>query len=167
MGSIMNQVTESPAATCDVLIVEDEYVQAREVAHALAKAGLTVRIARDAVSTFQEVKTCRPRVALIDCNLPDSNGFLIAQKFQDLSPGTAIIFMSGQIDGVPESLLQATAGRAFINKPVPLGALRSAILKLLRNQEFGADRVPEKHGWLLSGTGSPRAWKNITPDKTG
>ncbi|MBS0538401.1 MAG: response regulator [Proteobacteria bacterium] len=162
----MSHLNESTKSICDVLIVEDEHLQAREMAHALSKASLSVELAPDAVTAFEKAKACQPRVALIDCNLPGSNGFLVAKKFEELSPRTAILFMSGHIDGVPESLLETTHGRAFINKPIPLVILRSAILKLLRNIEFGADYVPERRGWMLSGMGSPRGLKIVSSDGT-
>jgi len=144
---------------CDVLIVEDEYLQAREIAASLLKAGIKVEMAHDAASAYAQSVANRPRIAIIDCNLPDENGFVVAKKLAELSPQTAIIFMSGHVDGVPEALLEATRGRVFINKPVPLGPLRQAVLKLLHGMAAGIDHPPEgKRGWLLSGIGSPKDW---------
>lgn len=150
---------EARASECDVLIVEDERFQAREIAESLAKAGLKVGMAYDAASACIQAMAGWPRIAIIDCNLPDENGFVVAKKLEELSPQTAIIFMSGHIDGVPESLLEATRGRVFVNKPIPLGPLRQAVLKLLQNMEAGIDHPPEgKRGWLSSGIGSPKDW---------
>lgn len=148
-------------SNCHVLIVEDEVLQAREIAHALSRAGLVVRIAQNAGEAFAIAQAEQPGVALVDCHLPDSNGFLVAKKFEELCPRTAVILMSGRIDGAPEDLMRATASRAFINKPVPLSVLRQAVLKLLHAKTFGGDHPPERHGWMLSGIGSPRASREV------
>lgn len=153
---IMIVSKEARASGCDVLVVEDERLQAREIAESLARAGIKSVMAHDAASAYIQAVACRPRIAIIDCNLPDENGFVVAKKLEELSPQTAIIFMSGHIGGVPEDLLEATRGRIFINKPIPLGPLRQAVLKLLQKMEAGIDHPPEgKRGWLLSGLGSP------------
>lgn len=148
--------TEARSHGCDVLIVEDERLQAREIAESLAKAGIKSGLAYDAADAYIQAVACRPRIAIIDCNLPDENGFVVAKKLEQLSPGTAIVFMSGHVDGMPEDLLVATRGRVFINKPIPLGPLRQAVIKLLRRIEAGVDRLPETRGWLSLGMGSPR-----------
>ena len=148
-------------SSCDVLIVEDEFLQAREVGQYLARAGLTIQIARDGAQALTEAKRLHPKVALVDCNLPDTNGFLVAKGIEEVSPQTAIIFVSGRVEGVPETLLRSTKARAFLNKPLPLNILRSAVLKLLRNIDVGADQVPQERGWLLSGIGSSRSLKTI------
>lgn len=164
----MNTATDrAKSSRCDVLIVEDEILQAREIEHALSRAGLAVRIARNAGEAFAFAQAEQPGVAIVDCNLPDSNGFLVAKKFETLCPGTAVILMSGRIDGASEDLLKATASRAFINKPIPLSALRQAVLRLLRAKAFGGDRPPERHGWMLSGIGSPRSSREIAPGDVG
>lgn len=157
----MRDVTCSQPSRCDVLIVEDEPLQAREIAQSLSRAGLCVEVVHDAVAAFARAKADQPRVAVIDLQLPDSNGFLVAKKFQEISPKTAIIFMSGQVQGVPEALLKATSARAFVNKPLPLRFLRAAVVKLVRAIEFGGDFIPEERGWLLSGIGSSRDWKIV------
>mgnify|MGYP006205966189 CR=1 FL=1 len=141
---------------CDVLVVEDEHLQALEIAEALAKAGIKVCMASDGRSAYMQAVACRPRIAIIDCNLPGENGFFVATKLTRLLPQTAIIFMSGHIDGVPEDLLEATRGRVFLNKPIPLGPLRQAVVKLLHDMKAGFDRLPGKRGWLGSGLGSPK-----------
>lgn len=162
-----NAIEESKPSTCHVLIVEDEVLQAREIAHVLSRASLVVKIAQTAGEAFALALAEQPGVALVDCNLPDSNGFLVAKKLGELSPRTAIILMSGQIDGAPEKLLQATGSRAFINKPVPLGPLRQAVLKLLNAKAFGFDRPPDHRGWMLSGIGSPRESREVRASDVG
>lgn len=155
---MVDDLEQVRTSECDVLIVEDEPLAATEIAESLSRAGLRVRIAYDAASAVSQTIACPPKVALIDCNLPNSNGvsgFLVAKEFEGISPRTAVIFMSGHIEGVAEPLLEATKARAFINKPLPFGFLQVAIRKLLRDMELGLDHAPEKKGWMLSGLGFP------------
>lgn len=152
---------ESMNTACDVLIVEDEFLQGREVYQYLTRAGLRTQMARDGAGALLEAKRLHPKVAIVDCNLPDTNGFLVAKGIGEVSPRTAIILVSGRVEGVPEALLKSIKARAFINKPVSLHVLRSAVLKLVRDIDVGADRPSQEHGWLLSGIGSSRSLKTI------
>ena len=78
------------------------------------------------------VARLRPKVALIDYNLPDLDGVTVAERIKRLSPGTAMIVMSGRIDGLSDHTLANTGIFTFMNKPVALGPLRSAVLTLIR-----------------------------------
>jgi hypothetical protein len=50
---------------------------------------------------------------------------------------------------------------------VPLGALRQAVLRLLRAKAFGDDHPPERYGWMLSGIGSPRSSRETASGDVG
>ena len=58
---------------CDVLIVEDDAMQCIEMQGFLSRAGLNVETARDATSGLARARFVKPRVLLLDYNLPDMN----------------------------------------------------------------------------------------------
>lgn len=125
--------THEPAArTCDVLIIEDDPTQGEELACYLKRAGLKVEATTSASLAIHTIGDLRPKVALIDYNLPELDGVTVAERVRRLSPGTAMIMMSGRIDGLPDVTLASTGIFAFMNKPVSLGALRQAVLKIIR-----------------------------------
>ncbi|MBN9512244.1 MAG: response regulator [Alphaproteobacteria bacterium] len=116
----------------DVLIVEDDPTQAEELACYLRRARLRVESTVSGSLAIHTIARLRPKVALIDYNLPDLDGVTVAERIKRLSPGTAMIVMSGRIDRLSDHTLANTGIFTFMNKPVALGPLRSAVLALIR-----------------------------------
>jgi two-component system KDP operon response regulator KdpE len=141
---------------CDVLVVEDDVMQCEEIAGFLAYSRLDVAIANDGSSALRQAIACRPRVALLDYNLPDTNGVELAKGLRKLLPQTAIIVMSGRIDGLAERTLSETGISVFVNKPLPLGLLRQAVLKLVRSAPANPGGPHQTKGWLAAGIGAQR-----------
>jgi DNA-binding response OmpR family regulator len=140
---------------CDVLIVEDDVIQCEEMAGYLGRAGLWVQMAHDGAAALRQARDHRPKVALLDYNLPDINGVQLAELLRPILPQTAIIMMSGRIDGLSEQTLAKLGITVFVNKPLPLGPLRQAVLKLV--QSAPNDRGgPRQTGWLAAGYGGTR-----------
>ncbi len=140
---------------CDVLIVEDDVIQCEEIAGFLRRAGLAVEIAHDGVSALCRAAAHRPRVALLDYNLPDETGVQLAEQLRALLPQTAIIMMSGRIDGLSEQVLEKLGITVFVNKPLPLAPLRSAVLRLVRSIPQRSEQHHQRC-WLSTGLGGTR-----------
>ena len=142
-------------ARCDVLIVEDNVLQCDEMADFLRRAELTVEKAYTGAQARDQARLHEPRVVLLDFNLPDMTGVTLAETLRALLPSTAILMMSGRIDGLSENTLESLGITVFVNKPVPLGPLRQAVVKLVAKSRGGAD-APQQKGWLAGGLGSRR-----------
>lgn len=142
-------------ARCDVLIVEDSTVQCLEMADYLRRANLNVESAFDAATALASAAKLEPRVIVIDYNLPDMTGVQLAEALRALLPSAALLIMSGRIDGLSEETLQALGITVFVNKPVPLGPLRQAVVKLVDASVKG-ENAPKAKGWLSTGTGGTR-----------
>lgn len=143
--------------TCDVLIVEDERIQCEEMAAFLAGAGLSVTMAHDGTSGLAQARRLPPRVALLDYNLPDMTGVQLAEKLRASFPETAILITSGRIEGLSEPTLKALGISAFVNKPLPLGPLRQAVLRLARSEPVNRiEQQRQASGWLAAGFGGTR-----------
>jgi two-component system cell cycle response regulator DivK len=142
-------------ARCDVLIVEDSTIQCLEMADYLRHANLVVETAFDGAAALHSANKYEPRVVLLDYNLPDMTGVQLAEAMRALLPSTAILIMSGRIDGLSEETLQALGITIFVNKPVPLGPLRQAVVKLVAESSKG-EAAPKPKGWLSTGTGGTR-----------
>lgn len=147
------------APNCDVLIVEDDILQAEEMAAYLGRAGLTVQTAHNGSAGLRLAQALRPRVALLDYNLPDLTGVDVAERIRALLPETAIIIMSGRIDGLAESTLEKSGISVFLNKPVPLAPLRQAVLRLVKTGPVA--RRAGAGGWFAGGVGSPSSHRNF------
>jgi DNA-binding NtrC family response regulator len=144
---------------CDVLIVEDDILQAEEMAAYLARAGLAVQLAHNGAAGLRLAQALRPRVALLDYNLPDLTGVDIAERMRAMLPETAIIIMSGRIDGLAEATLERNGISVFVNKPVPLAPLRQAVLRLIKTGPVV--RRGGTGGWFSGGMGSPSGTRNF------
>jgi DNA-binding response OmpR family regulator len=143
-------------AICDVLLVEDDPEQNEEMAGFLGRAGLAVSTARSGDAALRKAGECSPRVAILDYNLPDCTGLELAERLRALLPQTAILMMSGRLEGLSEETLRRIGIKAFVNKPVPLRALRQAVVQLSQ-KPAPARVVPVETGWLTAGLGGTRA----------
>src|SRR5258708_538142 len=119
---------------CDVLIVEDEIIQCEEMADFLTRGGLSVRTAHDGAAGIRQAQLAPPRIALLDYNLPDMTGVQVAGRLRALFPTMAILITSGRIEGLSEETLKDIGITVFVNKPVPLGPLRQAVLRIARSE---------------------------------
>lgn len=134
----------------DVLIIEDDPTQAEELACYLRRAGMTVEAMVSGSIAIHTIALMQPKVALIDYNLPDLDGVTVAGRIKRLSPGTAMIVMSGRIDGLSDLTLLNTGIFTFMNKPVALGPLRSVVRKLIRaTTHTGLPPLPKKRLFTL------------------
>jgi DNA-binding response OmpR family regulator len=143
---------------CDVLIVEDDPVQCSEMSAFLARSGLAIFTAQDGWSARRGAAALRPRVVLIDFDLPDTTGLRLAEELRKILPEAAILMMSGRIDGLSENALGKIGITAFLNKPVPLGMLRRAVLQLaaMPPGPLPSSARGGKAGWLSAGLGGTR-----------
>ena len=70
-------------------------------------------------------------------------------------PDTAIILMSGRIEGLSEQTLREIGITVFVNKPVPLSALRQAVLRLVQSGPPKRQAEAQK-SWFSTGVGGQR-----------
>jgi len=140
-------------SNCDVLVIEDDVMLAGELADFLGRSGLTVRTLHAGSDAIHRVAALKPRVALIDFNLPDLDGGRVAERISRLSPSTGMILMSGRIEEPPTTALMELGVYAFLSKPVALGQLRTSVRKVLQKlSEDGAPPVasPKQPGFFRS-----------------
>ena len=94
---------------------------------------------------------------MLDYNLPDMTGVQLAEKLRAAFPEMAILIASGRIEGLSEQTLKALGISVFVNKPLPLGPLRQAVLRLARSAPV--NRIEQQQrtgGWLSAGIGGTR-----------
>jgi DNA-binding response OmpR family regulator len=142
--------------SCDVIVVEDDIIQCEEMAGFLGRAGLAVETAYNAAAGLRKAVALQPRVALLDFNLPDMTGVELAEQLRALLPSLSILMMSGRIDGLSEHTLSRLGISVFVNKPLPLGPLRQAVLKLVRGDTTRHSDQQHSKGWLAAGVGGTR-----------
>ena len=108
-------VCESPCVGRTVLIVDD-HPGFRSAARALLQAAgfEVVGEAADGASAIAAVELLRPEVVLLDVQLPDIDGFRVAERIGDHGP--AIVLISSRAVGSFRRRLAANPALSFIPK---------------------------------------------------
>lgn len=117
---------------CDVLVVEDEFSLAETISQFLIRGGLRVRTAHGAASALRTASIAPPRVAIIDYQIPGMNGLELAATLRAELPTLQIILMSANNLHFDRATLESAGVKVFVNKPMPPGPLRQAVLRLLQ-----------------------------------
>ena len=137
----LSTLLETAEAQCDVLVIEDDPVQAEEMVGFLGRAGLVVETAPDGAHALRMAEILKPRVVVLDYNLPDMTGVIVAERLKLLSPDISVIMMSGRIGGLSENVLKQLGISVFVSKPVPLAVLRQAVQGLVQSSKVAPQRA--------------------------
>lgn len=133
-----NEQAAPKGTRCDVLIVEDDEMQAQEIAEYLERGGLVVHAAVTGADATRMARDCPPHLALLDYNLPDTVGTDLAVEIRAIVPDLSIIVMSGRIEGLSDEMIASHGIKTFLRKPVRLSALRQMIVTLVKAHREGA-----------------------------
>ncbi len=112
-----------------VLLVDDDSTILLGTGMRLKSMGYTVYTAKDAVSAVSAVRKNEPDVVILDIFLPAGDGFLVADRLQNLigSAATPIIFMSASDNPVLRERASKLGAVAFLKKPFGATTLADAI----------------------------------------
>jgi DNA-binding response OmpR family regulator len=122
---------EQPPEPCDVLVVDDDFALSEGISYFLGQCGLDVRQAHDASAALNIAVAAPPRVAILDYQLPDATGVTLAAQLHAALPALHIILMSANSVALGQPALDEAGIKVFVNKPMPPGPLRHAVLTLL------------------------------------
>jgi CheY-like chemotaxis protein len=124
--------TEFPQAAMamkTVLLVDDDNVFLLTIGVRLKGMGYTVYAAKDAVSAISAVRKNNPDVIVLDVSLPAGDGFMVAERLQNLisTAATPIIFVTAsEKPGLRERAMKVGAVE-FLHKPFDATKLADAI----------------------------------------
>lgn len=101
----------------NVLIVDDEEDIGTLVSRLLKKKGYEVKIALNGMEAEGFIREIPVDVALVDLNLPDTDGFTLLRKIKNVNPRCEVILMTG--NGTPGTAEKAVRSGAFnyLGKP--------------------------------------------------
>jgi len=124
--------TEQPLEACDVLVVDDDFALSEAITQLLTRSGLRVRKAHNAAAALSFAAFAPPRVAILDYQLPDTTGVALAAELHAEIPSLHIILMSANNVDIDRKTLDQAGIKVFVNKPMPPGPLRQAVMRLLQ-----------------------------------
>lgn len=112
-----------------VLIVDD-HADFRASARGLLEADgfVVVGEAADGEGAIADVERLRPDVVLLDVQLPDVDGFAIAERLAAEGSGAAVVLISSREAAAYGPRLEAAAARGFIAKRELSGEALAALL---------------------------------------
>jgi DNA-binding NarL/FixJ family response regulator len=112
-----------------VLIVDD-HEAFRESATALLEAEgfAVVGEAADGGAAITEAERLRPQVVLLDIQLPDVDGFAVAERLSDVPDPPRVVLISSREASAYGPRLDATPARGFISKRELSGASLTALV---------------------------------------
>jgi CheY-like chemotaxis protein len=112
-----------------VLLVDDDNTILLSIGVRLKSMGYTVYTAKDAVSAVSAVRKNEPDVVVLDISLPAGDGFVVAERLQNLtgSAATPIIFMTANENLALRERAKSLGASGFLTKPFDATALADAI----------------------------------------
>jgi CheY-like chemotaxis protein len=123
---------EEAPEPCDVLVVDDDFALSEAISQLLTRSGLRVQQAHNASAALDFDPFAPPRVAILDYQLPDTTGLALAATLHAEIPSLHIILMSANSVDIDRKTLDAAGIKAFVNKPMPPGPLRQAVMRLMQ-----------------------------------
>jgi CheY-like chemotaxis protein len=112
-----------------VLLVDDDNVFLLAIGVRLKSMGYTVCTAKDAVSAISAVRNNNPDVIVLDVSLPAGDGFVVAERLQNLisTAATPIIFVTASEQLALRERAMKLGAVEFLKKPFGATTLADAI----------------------------------------
>ena len=131
-----------------ILIVDDDSDQRRSI-HCALETLCEVLEASNGREALAMIRAERPRAMLLDIAMPEMGGLAVLRDAQQLSPGMAVIMLTGELDiGVAQQALEYGA-RSYVTKPFDIDTLRAEVKRVLEPAKSGeADRG---RPWRIAG----------------
>lgn len=144
------------------LIIVDDHPLFREGVRNIIDAEDDLEVLAEGISgdqALQLIRELRPRVALVDVNLPNMNGIQVTRQIVAERLGTSIVLLTAY-DDVEQVLHAFSAGAsAYCSKDVEAGKLVDVIRHVARGFFVVGDQVFDETGldqWLSSGVEAVR-----------
>jgi CheY-like chemotaxis protein len=134
--------TDTPAAGSGhrILVVDDTPANLRLLAFLLEKKGYELKTAEDAPSALALLAEWRPRLILLDLQLPGMGGLELAAKLKADPATRDLLIVAVTAFAMKGDLERAMAAGcdSYVTKPIDTRALPALVAELIANQDAAA-----------------------------
>lgn len=123
-----------------ILIVDDNATNLKLARVLLAGEGYEVRAASDAAEAFTMLESFRPRMILMDLQMPGMDGFELTRRLKadPAMKGIVILALTAYAMKGDEEKARAAGCDGYVSKPIDTRALPALIAKILGNARSSA-----------------------------
>ena len=116
-----------------ILIVDDNAVNAKLLSFVLARAGYVVRVAADATEALEVLESFRPRLILMDLQLPGMDGFDLTRMIKGKPGGADIVVVALTAYAMKgdDERARAAGCDGYITKPIDTRTLSGLVAEHL------------------------------------
>ncbi|MEX0839706.1 MAG: response regulator [Parvibaculum sp.] len=108
-----------------VLVADDDPEQLQEMTEFLRAHGFDVITARDGHEAVERIAGERPRILMLDVNMPGWDGVRVAEAARNLNHKVIIMLMTGESDSYRYASLADCGAVEVFRKPVHLAKITS------------------------------------------
>src|SRR5204862_3464805 len=112
-------VDKQEIPNAEILVVDDEAISRRALAHALERAKLKCETIDDPKAAIEKLDKNKYDLIFLDVDMPGMNGFELCTKLRSMSPykETPVIFVTSLNDFESRTNSTMSGGNDFIAKP--------------------------------------------------
>jgi two-component system nitrate/nitrite response regulator NarL len=126
---------ERLAATCRVVVIEDDAIARTYLRELLDLAGVTIAAeANRGDQGLQRVVDEAPDVVLVDLGLPDISGIELIRQIRLLAPAVEVLVVTASEDRADLVDSIAAGARGYVIKGLPRADLLDAVLRVARGE---------------------------------
>jgi chemotaxis protein histidine kinase CheA len=116
-----------------ILVVDDSLSIRRGVEHSLRQAGYTVMLARDGVEAIEQMTRARPRLVILDIEMPQLNGYEVLEVLRTHEPFRDVraIVLTSRAAQRYRRQAEALGAAGYLAKPCPAETLLEAVKQAL------------------------------------
>jgi CheY-like chemotaxis protein len=127
-----------------LLVVDDDALERRRVAEAVAGLGVEIHEAADAAAGLDAARALVPAVAVVEWVMPAGGGLALCRAIcedADLT-STRVVMLTSLADPRDAHTARQAGASAFLRKPADAGELRDVVLECLAGRRRFVRQAP-------------------------